>query len=107
MPPEIRLEYESAIQQIDKKRNGVPDFLEGKDSSRTGIPLAAPSGSFESPQPAIIRGSPQPPVIAPQQSNNRLLVAVQPSLCCFYLWSWGSCWISTITRMQPLYYPTN
>ena len=73
MPAEARQKYESAMQQIDKDHNGMPDFLEGDSTFGMDLPRAADDTSY-APSRAIAPVSGQSPVIAPEQNSNRLLI---------------------------------
>ena len=73
MPPEVRAKYATAMHQVDKDDNGVPDFLEGTSSSKTGPHPASKQPSPFEPPPGLVPPSLQPPVIQPDRSSVRLI----------------------------------
>lgn len=73
MPPEVRAKYATAMHQIDRDDNGVPDILEAGSSSRTDAkPSPIRPSPFE-PPPSLVPPSLQTPVIQPDRSSVRLI----------------------------------
>jgi len=76
MPPEVRAAYDKAMEQIDKDHNGVPDFMQGKDSQPVKTTFKINTNSTMTPTAPLTSSAQAPSVITPEGSNTRWLIFV-------------------------------
>jgi hypothetical protein len=73
LPPEVRPRYEKLASQMDKDRDGIPDFLEEKGDSAVAAASNVNAGGFD-PAAPIAPLTQINPVISPDSSLTRLLL---------------------------------
>jgi hypothetical protein len=81
MPPDIRQKYEVALREIDKNKNGVPDFLEGDAAtSKVDSESASPDPFSTENSAPLSPPSAEPPAFTPDDhSNTRLVMGARGS----------------------------
>lgn len=75
LPPEARATYEQAMGNLDKNRNGIPDFVEGMIGMTAGVQTPVEPYPQPRPTPPSASYNPQPasPTITPDTSNGWML----------------------------------
>ena len=75
LPPEARARYEQAIGNLDKNRNGIPDFVEDMMGMTAGTqtPNQQSHQVMSTPRSASYAPQPASPTITPDTSNGWML----------------------------------